>query len=89
MLYVYLRRLTRIVLWACVLGAVPLLGQTRQADEGRREEWQKVDQIFTAMGVRPGATVADVECSLSTSTRALSRNFASGWRTTAFETCSW
>jgi predicted methyltransferase len=60
MLDVDLRRLSRIVLWACVLAAVPLLGQVRQADEGRREEWQKVDQIFTAMGVRSGATVADV-----------------------------
>jgi predicted methyltransferase len=57
---VYLRKLTRVMLLACVIGAMPLLAQTRQADEGRREEWQKVDQIFSAMGVRPGATVADV-----------------------------
>jgi predicted methyltransferase len=48
------------MLLACVMGAIPLLAQTRQADEGRRDDWQKVDQIFSAMGVRPGATVADV-----------------------------
>ena len=60
MLYARSRSVSRIALWACVLGAVPLLGQSRQADEGQREQWQKVDQIFTAMGVRPGATVADV-----------------------------
>lgn len=53
-------KLTRVVLLACVIGTMPLLAQTRQTDEGRREEWQKVDQIFAAMGVRSGATVADV-----------------------------
>ncbi len=30
------------------------------AQESRREEWQKVDEIFKAMGVRPGAVVADI-----------------------------
>jgi predicted methyltransferase len=58
--YAYSRKLTRVLLCAGVLGAVPLLAQTRQTDEARREEWQKVDQIFSAMGVRSGATVADV-----------------------------
>jgi len=57
---IYSRKLTPVLLVTCVLGAMPLLAQTRQAEEGRREEWQKVDQIFSAMGVRPGATVADV-----------------------------
>jgi predicted methyltransferase len=54
------RKLTPVILLTCVLGTLPLLAQTRQAEEGRREEWQKVDQILSAMGVRPGATVADV-----------------------------
>jgi predicted methyltransferase len=57
---VYSRKLTPVLLLICSLGALPLLAQTRQAEEGRREEWQKVDQILSAMGVRPGATVADV-----------------------------
>ena len=56
----YSWRLSRVIVLACVIGALPVLAQTRQADEGRRDEWQKVDQIFSAMGVRPGATVADV-----------------------------
>jgi predicted methyltransferase len=53
-------KLTPALLLIGVLGAMPLLAQTRQAEEGRRQEWQKVDQILSAMGVRPGATVADV-----------------------------
>ena len=28
--------------------------------EERRDQWQKVDEIFSAMGVKPGAVVADV-----------------------------
>jgi predicted methyltransferase len=50
----------RVTLLACVFGAMPLLAQTRQSDERLREEWQKVDQILSAMAVRSGATVADV-----------------------------
>ena len=45
MTHVNSRRLTRVVLCACVLGAVPLLAQSRHADEARRDEWQKVDRI--------------------------------------------
>src|SRR5687768_8820949 len=54
------RTVTRVLLLAFVTVAAPLLAQTRQTEEGRREEWQKVEQIFSAMGVRSGATVADV-----------------------------
>ena len=57
---VYSRRLAPVLFLTCVVGAMPLLAQTRQTEEGRREEWQKVEQIFSALGVRPGATVADV-----------------------------
>ena len=38
---------------------VPALAQDT-AHEQRRDDWQKVDEIFAAMGVRPGAVVADV-----------------------------
>ena len=60
MLYAYSGRLVRLVLCLGALGVMPLFAQTRQAEEARREAWQKVDQIFTAMEVQPGATVADV-----------------------------
>ena len=56
----YLRRMTPVILWAAVIVVMPVLAQTRQAGEAGREAWQKVDQIFSAMGVRSGATVADV-----------------------------
>jgi predicted methyltransferase len=57
---VFFRNLTRVFLLTCAIGTLPLFAQTRQAEEGRREEWQKLDQIFSVMGVRTGATVADV-----------------------------
>jgi predicted methyltransferase len=37
-----------------------LFAQDRAAQERRREQWQKVDEIFAAMAIRPGATVADI-----------------------------
>ena len=48
---------------ACALyvGAAGILvAQERAAQERSREQWQKVDDIFAAMGVRPGAAVADI-----------------------------
>ena len=45
---------------ACSLSAVALLAQDRTAQERRREQGQKVQEIFAEMRVRPGATVADV-----------------------------
>lgn len=58
--YVLSGKLARVLVCLCGLAAAPLLAQSRQADEARREAWQKVDEIFTAMHVRAGATVADV-----------------------------
>jgi predicted methyltransferase len=37
-----------------------VLAQERAAQERRREQWQNVDVIFAEMGVRPGASVADI-----------------------------
>jgi predicted methyltransferase len=55
-----------------------LLGQDRAAQERRREQWQNVDVIFAEMGVRPGATVADIGAGdgffTSRLARAVSRN---------------
>ena len=36
------------------------LAQNQAAEEKKREEWQRVSDVFQAMRVRPGATVADV-----------------------------
>jgi predicted methyltransferase len=43
------------------------------ATESRRDEWQKVDEIFKAMGVRPGSVVADVGAGRGYFTARLSR----------------
>jgi predicted methyltransferase len=43
-----------------IMAAGLLFAQERAAQERRREQWQKVDEIFAAMGVRPGVTVADI-----------------------------
>lgn len=48
-----------------LIGVAPALAQEpntndRAAMESLREAWQKVDEIFKAMGVRPGAVVADI-----------------------------
>lgn len=58
------RQLKRqLVLVAVALAtAAPAFAQVgdRARMESRREEWQKVEDIFKAMGVKPGAVVADV-----------------------------
>lgn len=52
---------------ACLVAAAMLLVQPtisaqsqRRSHEAQREEWQKIDEIFLAMQVKPGAVVADV-----------------------------
>ena len=54
------RRFNRTVVALCFMGGVTVLAQSARPEEQRREVWQKVDEIFSAMGVRPGATVADI-----------------------------
>ena len=54
------RRLGRVACLAYLLGSVPLIAQDRAAQERGREAWQKVDEIFAVMGIKAGATVADV-----------------------------
>ena len=58
------QRWTRTVLWlALVLISSFATAQERARDghgEQRREQWQKVDDVFQAMGVRQGAAVADL-----------------------------
>lgn len=49
-----------LVAWILlVLSGIALVAQGR-GSESSREQWQKVDEIFQAMDVRPGASVADI-----------------------------
>jgi predicted methyltransferase len=48
------------VFLACLVSATHVLAQDRTTQEHRREQWQNVDAIFAEMGVRPGASVADI-----------------------------
>ena len=54
----------RISRWVLVMLATVTVAaaaqDSRSQNESRRDEWQKVDDIFTAMLVKPGAVVADV-----------------------------
>lgn len=43
-----------------VVAATTAYAQNRAEEETRRVQWQKVDAIFAAMGVRAGAVVADI-----------------------------
>ena len=54
------RRVLTLASAVFVVGAGLLFAQERAAQERRREQWQKVDDIFAAMAIRPGATVADI-----------------------------
>lgn len=54
------RRLSQLACLTSLLIGIPLAAQDRGAEESRREQWQKVDEIFGAMAIRPGAVVADV-----------------------------
>lgn len=54
------RRLARAIVALCFMSSVMALAQSARPEEQRRETWQKVDEIFSAMGVRPGTTVADI-----------------------------
>lgn len=55
----FTHHVTLAVLAAC-LGSGALAAQNRAEQEQQREDWQRVSDIFQAMGVRPGARVADV-----------------------------
>lgn len=67
------RRVRHLTCLSFLLVGVSLSAQDRASDEGRREQWQKVDRIFAAMAVRQGATVADVGAGDGFFTSRLSR----------------
>ncbi len=82
-------RLNRAAL--VVAAAIPLvvsaaaLDAQRAASERSRDEWQKVAEIFTAMGVRPGAVVADVGAGDGYFTARLARAVGAGGRVYAVD----
>jgi predicted methyltransferase len=53
------RRITACVAAIC-LAQTLIVAQSHAEQEKQREQWQRVTDIFQAMGVRPGARVADV-----------------------------
>ena len=54
----YRGRLAAVI--GCAAFAVTATVVAQGHDESRREQWQKVGEIFAAMGVKPGAVVADI-----------------------------
>ena len=51
----------------------PVALAQRASNERARDEWQKVDEVFKALGVRPGSVVADVGAGSGYFTVRLSR----------------
>lgn len=57
------RLMRAVILFVLVALTSPALAQETSRNvhgEERREQWQKVDDVFEAMGVKPGAVVADL-----------------------------
>src|SRR5688572_14015031 len=74
-----------LICLAYVVSGVSLLAQSRASEEGRREQWQKVDGIVAEMGIRPGAVVADVGAGDGFFTSRLARVVGSNGRVFAVE----
>lgn len=55
-----IRMLGLLVGFVAVLTGDGTVAQSRGEEEQRREQWQRVNDIFHAMDVKPGAVVADV-----------------------------
>ena len=62
----------RIAALLVVIAVVPALAQDSSHDQNR-DKWQKVDEIFAAMGVKPGAVVGDIGAGGGYFTSRLSR----------------
>jgi predicted methyltransferase len=69
----------------CLVSATSVVAQDRAAQERRREQWQNVDVIFAEMGVRPGATVADVGAGDGFFTSRLARSVGGNGRVFAVD----
>ena len=53
---------------------------TRPSDHGRREDWQRVPDIFAALGAKPGARIADLGAGEGWLTLRLARQVEPGGR---------
>ncbi len=71
--------------FACLISTTPLLAQDRSAQERDREQWQNVDVILAEMGVRPGATVADIGAGDGFFTSRLARSVGGNGRVFAVD----
>lgn len=82
------KRVGRIVIASLVAGAgAHAFAQQvdRATQERRRESWQKVDEIFKAMGIQPGSAVADIGAGGGFFTVRLSRAVGSAGRVYAVD----
>lgn len=79
------RSLLHLVCLACAFSAVSPSAQERGSQERHREQWQKVDVIFAEMGVRAGATVADIGAGDGFFTSRLARAVGASGRVFAVE----
>jgi len=70
---------------ACLVSTTSLLAQDRDSQERRREQWQNVEVIFAEMGVRPGATVADIGAGDGFFTSRLARSVGGNGRVFAVD----
>jgi predicted methyltransferase len=57
----------------CLIAGLSLLAQSSAAQDTSRERWQKVDEIFAAMDIRAGSSVADVGAADGFFTRRLAK----------------
>ena len=71
--------------FACLVSTTSLLAQDRASQERRREQWQNVEVIFAEMGVRRGATVADIGAGDGFFTSRLARSVGGNGRVFAVE----
>ena len=55
-------------------------GAGTQGDHGRRDDWQRVPDIFAALGAKPGARIADLGAGEGWLTTRLARQVAPGGR---------
>jgi FkbM family methyltransferase len=74
-----------VICLASLVSDVSLLAQSRTAEEARRDQWQKVDEIFAEMRIVPGAVVADIGAGDGFFTSRLARTVGSNGRVFAVE----
>ena len=84
------RQLAGCVVTAVLVVAAPVAAEQaaatgRAAQEQKREAWQKVDDVFAAMDVKPGAVVADLGAGDGFFTSRLSRAVGAGGKVYAVD----